>query len=58
MLLHGVVGQMHHPVSRIAEIVLLRRSPDIAVVVPVTLETSVDCGDEDIASDIELSPIH
>jgi hypothetical protein len=58
VLLHGVVGQVHHPVSRIVEVVFLGRCPDVAVVVPVALETSIDCRDEDIASDIELSTIY
>jgi hypothetical protein len=45
---------MYHPIAHVVEVVLFRGGPNVAVVVPVPLETAVDCRDQDIAADVEF----
>lgn len=58
MFLHCIVGKVDHAVAGIIEVELLGGSTDVAIVIPVSLEAPVDSGDQNVASDIELSPIN
>jgi len=49
---------MNHFIFNVIEIILLGRSPDIAITIPISFEKSVDCGDEYVASKIEFSIVY
>lgn len=57
MFLHGVIGEVDHAITAIIQIVFLRRSAYIPVIVPISLQSPVYSGDENVASDVELSTI-
>ena len=46
---------MDHPVLVILSCVLSGASPQVAILVPITLEVAVDCGGECVAPDVELA---
>ena len=54
MFLNGVVGQMHEEIF-IVNVENARTCTDVALLVPVSLETTVDRCQEDEASDIKFA---
>jgi hypothetical protein len=46
-----------HPIAGVIQIELFRRSTDVTIVVPVPFKTAINSGDENVASDVELSPV-
>ncbi len=55
MLLDSVIGEMYKLIVEILHIELLRSGSYVAVLEPIPLLVSVDAGQADVASDIELS---
>lgn len=49
MFLDCVVSEMDHPVTAVIESILLRRSTNIAIIIPVTLQAAINSSYEDVA---------
>ena len=55
--LDGVVREMNENVVGVLKIVLIRRSPNVAVLVPVALQRSVHSREKDVAPDVEFAVV-
>lgn len=55
VFLNGIISEMNKPIGKIFHIELLAGSPDIAILIPITLETAIDTSQENIGSNIKLS---
>ena len=54
VLLHGVVGEVDELVVEVLHVELFAGGADVAVLVPVALEMSVETGDYHVGADVEL----
>ena len=57
MFLHGVVGEVDHAIAAVVQTVFLWWGANVAVIVPISLQSAVYSGDEDVAPDVELPSI-
>jgi hypothetical protein len=57
VLLDCVIGEVDHAIAGVVKVVFFGRGADVAVVVPIALETAVDGGDQNVTPDVELPPV-
>ncbi len=55
LLLHSIIGQVDQPVGDILQAELLAARPEVSLIVPVTLQIPIHCGQQCVAPNIELS---
>lgn len=53
-LLDGVVGEVHHRVAQVLQLVWLRGCSDVALLIPVRLEHSANASDQTVRANIKL----
>ena len=57
LLLHRVVGQVHHDIGAIFQVEGAGRGANVALLEPVGLETPINASEQEEVADVELPPL-